>query len=171
MSRTIDFRKDLLPHSDRLFRLALRITLHRAEAEDIAEETLLRAWQRRDELGEINNLETYLLTICRRLSLDYLARKETANVSLTTHDADAPDRAASPHDRLATSDRLAWVKKIFDTLPEKQRSVVHLRDIEEKSVRETAEILGITPEDVKTTHHRARRFIRTQLDKIENYGL
>ena len=171
MIRTIDFQRDLLPHSDRLFRLALRITLDRAEAEDIAEETLLRVWQKRETSEEIKNLEVYLLTICRRLALDRAARKEAQNLSLDTQDTDATDTAASPHESLVARDRLEWAQRIFDTLPEKQRTIVQLRDIEERSVSETAEILGITPEDVKTTHHRARRAIKAKLERIENYGL
>ena len=47
MSQTMDFRTDILPHRDRLYRLALGITLHTAEAEDIVQDTMLRAWERR----------------------------------------------------------------------------------------------------------------------------
>lgn len=170
MMRTIDFRKDLLPHSDKLFRLAYRITLDKAEAEDIAEETLLRVWQKRESLDEINNLETYLYTICRNLAIDHNARKDSANLSLDTHTADSADTAATPLERLVAADRLDWVRRILNTLPLKQRTVLQLRDIEEKSVSETAEILGISQEDVKTTHHRARRAVRTKLEELDNHG-
>ncbi len=168
---TIDFQKDLLPHSDRLFRLALRITLDRAEAEDIAEETLLRVWQKHDSLESIRDLEVYLLTICRRLALDRAALKEAANVSLETHSTDALDQSASPLENLANNDRMEWVRRIINSLPKKQRMVVQLRDIEERSVSETAQILDITPEDVKTTHHRARRAIKEKLLQLDNHGL
>lgn len=171
MTRTLDFKRDLLPYSDKLFRLAMRITLDRAEAEDIAEEALLRVWQRRDELPEIENMEVYLLTICRRLALDHVEKKESQNVSIETHPTDATDLSASPLEQLANEDRLRWVRKIIDSLPEKQRAVIQLRDIEEKSVKETAEIMGISPEDVKTSHHRARRTIKEKLLQVENHGL
>ena len=49
--KTIDFRYDLLPLKDKVFRLALRITLNREEAEDITQDTLLKAWERREELA------------------------------------------------------------------------------------------------------------------------
>ena len=132
---------------------------------------MLRVWQKREDQEEINNLETYLLTICRRLALDRAALKEAQNLSLETHPADALDSTASPHDTLAARDRLEWVHRILDTLPEKQRTIIQLRDIEERSVSETAEILSITPEDVKTTHHRARRTIKNKLEEIDNHGL
>ena len=72
--RQIDFRYDLLPLKNRLFRLALRITLDHAEAEDIVEDTLLRVWNKRDEMEEVENLEAYCLTICRNLALDRSAK-------------------------------------------------------------------------------------------------
>ncbi|MBP3227961.1 MAG: RNA polymerase sigma factor [Bacteroidaceae bacterium] len=171
MTRTVDFQKDLLPHGDKLFRLAYRITLDSAEAEDIAEETLLRAWQDKNQLAGIRNLEVYLFTICRRLAIDRAARKEAANVTFEAAGTDPADRSALPDETLEQRDRLEWVRRIVATLPEKQRSVLQLRDIEERTVAETAEILGITPEDVKTTHHRARRAIREKLEQLETNGL
>ena len=57
--KEIDFRHDLLPLKDKIFRLALRITLRADEAEDITEETLVRAWEKRGELAQVNSLEAY----------------------------------------------------------------------------------------------------------------
>ena len=171
MISTYSFEKELLPHSDRLFRMALRITLDKEAAEDLVRETLLKVWQHHDTLSEIDNLESYLITICRRLALDYMARKERDNVSLDQVDIDTADASVSPLEKLSRDDRIAWVRQLIDTLPEKQRSIVQLRDIEDKSVKETAEILGITQEDVKTSHHRARKTLRAKLQEIDQYGL
>ena len=74
----IDFRQDLLPLKDKIYRLALRITLNRQEAEDLTQDTLLRAWDKRVELCAVQSLEAYCLTIVRRLALDRLALKEAA---------------------------------------------------------------------------------------------
>ena len=63
--KEIDFRHDLLPLKDKIFRLALRITLRADEAEDITEETLVRAWEKRGELAQVNFLEAYCLTAAR----------------------------------------------------------------------------------------------------------
>ena len=51
--KTIRFRDDILPLKDKLFRLALRITLHREEAEDIVQDTLLKVWEKRDTWSQI----------------------------------------------------------------------------------------------------------------------
>ena len=55
--KTMDFRTDVLPLKDKIFRLALRITLDRQEAEDITQETLIKVWEKRDEWHQIQNME------------------------------------------------------------------------------------------------------------------
>ena len=66
----ISFRNDILPLKDRLYRLALRITLNPAEAEDVVQETMIKVWNRRDNWEAIDNMETFCLTICRNLAVD-----------------------------------------------------------------------------------------------------
>ncbi len=169
--KEIDFRNDLLPLKEKLFRLALRITLDRAEAEDVTQETLLRVWAKRSELEEIQSLEAYCLTVCRNLALDRSELKAAQNLPLDEAAINTADPAPSPADALEHEDRLRRVRALFDRLPERQRTVMQLRDIEGKSYREIAAIMNITEELVKITLHRARHTIRTQYERIENYGL
>ena len=68
-------------------------------------------------------------------------------------------------------EKMQIIRRLFDNLPEKQRSIMQLRDIEEKSYKEIAEILDITEEQVKVNLFRARKSIRQQYIEIENYGL
>lgn len=74
---TIDFRNDLLPLKDKIFRMALRITLNAQEAEDLTQDTLVRVWNKRCELIGVNNLEAYCIAICRNMALDAVAKKNT----------------------------------------------------------------------------------------------
>ena len=53
----INFRNDILPLKDKLFRLALRITMNRAEAEDVVQDTMLRVWSQRDEWPALDSVE------------------------------------------------------------------------------------------------------------------
>ena len=78
--KIIDFRHELLPLKDKMFRLALRITLNRAEAEDVTQDILLRVWEQRESLGELRSLEAYVLTAVRNLALDRVAKTDNANV-------------------------------------------------------------------------------------------
>ena len=135
------------------------------------QETLLRVWQKRAELTEVQSLEAYCLTICRNLALDRRQRKETENLSLDTTDYDAPDNSRSPQERMEYEEKLRRVHELFNRLPERQRDVMQLRDIEGKSYKEVADILGLTEDVVKITLYRARQAIRKQYEKIEHYGL
>ncbi len=169
--KELDFRTDLLPLKDKLFRLALRILLDSAEAEDTVEDTFVRVWEGRKTAGHIDNLEAYCMTICRNLALDRSAKREAQNVSLDTADHDAPDRSPDAETAMEWQEKADLVKRFFNQLPEKQRMVMHLRDVEEKTTKETAEILCITEEQVKVTLLRARRAIREKIEKLEHYGL
>jgi len=72
--KRISFQTDVLPLKNILFRLALRITLNHAEAEDVVQDTMMKVWNRRDELDQIDSIEAFCLTICRNLSLDKVRR-------------------------------------------------------------------------------------------------
>ena len=68
--KEISFRNDVLPLKNKLFRLALRITLNREEAEDVVQDTLMKVWNSRDKWQQLESIEAYSLTIARNLSLD-----------------------------------------------------------------------------------------------------
>ena len=76
----ISFRNDILPLKDKLFRLALRITLDRAEAEDVVQDTMIRVWNKRDEWSQFESVEAYCLTVAKNLAIDRSQKKEAQNV-------------------------------------------------------------------------------------------
>ena len=163
------FRYDLLPLKDKLFRLALRITLNRPEAEDIVQDTMLKAWEKRGQAGDVDSIEAYCMTICRNLSLDVTRRRERTSISLEESPHDIEDSTPGADEKIEQEERLRKVHEIFSQLPEKQRTIMQLRDIEGKSVRETAEITGMTEENVKVTLFRARKAIREEIGKAAEH--
>lgn len=168
--KKLNFRDDVLPLKDKIFRLALRITLSRAEAEDIVQDVLIKVWNRRDDLAEVDSIEAYSLTVCRNLSLDRLQRKENDNVNLD----DAPPTEADdapPDLQMIRNERIDNIKRLIERLPIPQRAAMQLRDMEGKTYKEISAITGQTEEQVKVNIFRARQYIRKQIEKIENYGL
>ena len=155
---------------DKLFRLALRITFDRAEAEDIVQDTLIRVWDKRDEWSQMDSVEAYCLTITRNLAIDRSQKKEAQNVELTPETQEMPD-ASVPDRQMERDEQLSIVHRLINELPEKQRSIVQLRDIEGKSYKEIAEVLGLAEEQVKVNLFRARQRIKTKYNEINNYGL
>lgn len=165
------FRDDVLPLKDLLYRLALRITLDAVEAEDIVQETLIRVWSKREEFDRIVSIEAFSVTVCRNLALDWMAKKDSQNQSLDESFNNTPDNAFSPLQSLSLNDKKDWVMKLFNQLPEKLKSVMQLRDIEGKSYKEIASMLGITEDQVKVNLFRARQRVRQNFEKIDSFGL
>ena len=171
--KKISFRNDILPLKNELYRLALRITLNPAEAEDIVQETMIKVWNRRDQWDDIDSIEAFCLTICRNLSLDKMKKMANQSQSLSEGEYDTPDRSYSsnPEEQAVQQDRVALVRRLIDELPEKQRSVMQLRDFEGKSYKEIAEIMAISEEQVKVNIFRARQAIKQRFIETEKYGL
>ena len=169
--KKVSFRNDVLPLKDILYRLALRITLDSAEAEDIVQDTLIRIWNRREQWDEIENIEAFALTICRNLALDRAEKQENNHLELDEQRMERPDQAPTPLDHAQQRDRIKLVRQLVDSLPEKQRSCVQLRDFEGKPYKEIADILGITEQQVKVNIFRARQTIKQRFKQIDDYGL
>lgn len=174
--KKIDFRNDILPLKNVLFRLALRITLNREEAEDVVQETMMKMWSLREEWEKIESIEAFSLKVCRNLSIDKTRRAATGNISLEEQREagyESPDHSytASPEQQAIANDRIEMVKRLVETLPEKQRSIIQLRDFEGKPYREIATVLGISEEQVKVYLHRARNTIKQKYTATDKYGL
>lgn len=172
--RIISFRNDILPLKNELFRLALRITLDKAEAEDVVQETMIKVWNRRDDWHKIDSIEAFCLTVCRNLAIDKAKRMGAHSQAIEEeYCGDTADRsyAANPEVQAMERNSVEIVRQLVNTLPEKQRSIMQLRDIEGKSYKEIAAILGVSEEQVKVNLFRARQTIKKKYIQTENYGL
>ena len=171
--KRISFRNDILPLKNELYRLALRITLNPAEAEDIVQETMIKVWNKREQWNDIESIEAFCLTICRNISLDKMRKMENQNQSLEESEHDAPDQSYSsnPEEQAMQQDKLMLIRRLINDLPEKQRSAMQLRDFEGKSYKEIAQIMDISEEQVKINIFRARQTIRQKFLETEEYGL
>ena len=169
--KKVSFRNDVLPLKNELFRLALRITLNRAEAEDIVQDTLIKVWNRREEWNAIDSIEAFSLMVCRNLSLDRIKKKGNDNDSLEDVKAAEPLASSNPQDRMIQTDKVRLIRQIVDGLPEKQRSCMQLRDFEGKTYKEIAGVLDISEEQVKVNIFRARQTVKQKYLKLDNYGL
>lgn len=167
----ISFKNDILPLKNSLYRLALRITFSAEESEDIVQETLIKVWNKRGEWDDIESIEAFCFTICRNLALDSVKRKENNNDSLEDAPIEQPDDNSNPLENAQQKDKIEFVKQILNSLPEKQRSCMQLRDFEGRPYKQIAKILGITEEQVKVNIFRARQAVKERYQKIDNYGL
>ena len=167
--KNVSFRNDVLPLKNELFRLALRITLDRADAEDVVQETMIKVWSKRDSWNDIDNVEAFSMTICRNLALDHAKRRENDNERLDADNVREPVAPSNPFEQAVNQDRVQIVRRIVDSLPEKQRSCIQLRDFEGKQYKEIATILTITEEQVKVNIFRARQTIKQKFLEAEAF--
>lgn len=159
----MNFQNDILPLKDKLFRMALRITMQREEAEDVVQETLIKLWKQRDNLEGIESLEAYAITMARNLALDHQKRASNNTVSLDATPFLSAERSVNPYDNIYAQEGLRRINKLMAELPEKQRSCMQLRDFEGKNYREIAEIMSITEDQVKVNIFRARKYIKEHM--------
>ena len=170
--KKISFQNDVLPLKNKLFRLALRITLNREEAEDVVQDTMIKVWNARERWQELDSIEVYSLTIARNLSIDRIKKMDNQNDSLEEQTTERLDETSStPSERMIQKDKLDIVRNIINELPEKQRSCLQLRDIEGKSYKEIADILSITEDQVKVNIFRARQTVKQRFQQFDSYGL
>lgn len=179
VTKMISFRNDILPLKNQLYRLALRITLDTAEAEDIVQETLIKIWNRRSSWDSIDNIEAFCFTVCRNLALDSIKRKDHSTASLDEiMDAKAQmpldgsgQSPTTPSQRAIASDQVRIVRQIVDKLPEKQRTCIQLRDFEGKPYKDIAKIMGISEEQVKINIFRGRKTIKEKFESLDNFRM
>ncbi len=110
--KKISFAADILPMKNLLYRLALRITMNREEAEDIVQDTLIKVWNKRDDWDNIESIEAFSMTVCRNLALDRMKRAEHLNTSLEQENIDSADRSRSPLELMEQRDRVETVRRL-----------------------------------------------------------
>jgi len=157
----------------RLYRLARGILRNDAEAEDVVQETYVRAFTHLDSFRGDSSLATWLARIAMNEALGRLRRQHPSVewTSLPPGVLEAqiiqfPLSASSdPEKTMAQREIQHVVEHAIDDLPEAFRIVFITRVIEGMNVEETAEILGLKPETVKTRLHRARTMLRDNIEK------
>lgn len=162
-----DFKTKILPIKNRLFRFALGIVGQQAEAEDVVQEVFIKLWNNRNQMAEIVNVEAWCITATRNLSIDKLRSKHQRMVPMAAG-FDLSDHSATPYEATVTHDVFDRVRSLMNRLPDKQRDIMQLRDIEGLSYQEIAESLNVPMDQVKVYLFRARKAVREGLVEIRN---
>ncbi len=168
------FRAIMEQNNQRLYRVARAVMKDDTEAEDVVQETYLRAFFNLSKFRGESSLTTWLTRIALNEALGR-KRKQRAMVTLETVETaqqtsaqiiqfPAMNTETDPERSAAQSEIQRLLERAMDALPEPFRVVFVMRDVEEMSIEETAFHLGIRPQTVKTRLHRARRLLRQSLD-------
>lgn len=158
-----------MPFKDKLFRLAKRLLVSTEEAEDATQEIILKLWTNNEKIGSYKSVEAFAMTMTKNYCLDRLKSKQANNLKLVH--SNYKDENTSLQKQVEVNDSLNWMTKIMNTLPEQQRMVLQLRDIEQYEYDEIAEMLDMKPTAIRVALSRARKAVREELIKKHNYGI
>ncbi|HSG68089.1 MAG TPA: RNA polymerase sigma factor [Bacteroidales bacterium] len=164
---TEEFKAEVLPVKNKLYRFALRMLGDSEDAQDIVQEIFLRLWSKRDSLDEYRSIEAFAMTMTRNLCLDKL--KSPATKKQPIDESHEMTDSKTPYAKTEMADTIKMVMMAMDKLPEQQRMVIHLRDIEDCDFDEISEITGLSMNNVRVLLSRARKKVRDTLIKIHNY--
>lgn len=164
-----DFVKLVMPFKDKVFRLAKRLLVSNEEAEDATQEILMKLWNNKENIGEYRNVEAFSMTMTKNFCLDRLKSKQAQNLKIVH--SNYQDNNTSLQRQVELNDSAEWVAKIIEELPEQQKMVLQLRDIEEYEFEEIAKVLDMNETAIRVSLSRARKTIREKLTNTHGYGI
>lgn len=165
------YKIKILPLKNKLYRFAFNIVRDEDLAKDIVQECMIKAWEKRNELHLIHNLEAWCMQVTKNKALDKLRSKHLKKTDLFEVEFDTRKERDNPYVVMERNDVLARIKGLIAELPQRQREVMQLRDIEGYSYKEVADTLEIDINLVKTNLFRARRKLKESLTKENEYGI
>ncbi|MDR0363944.1 MAG: RNA polymerase sigma factor [Bacteroidales bacterium] len=161
------FKEEVLPVRSKIYSYSLRLLNNLTEAEDAVQEVLLKLWQMRERLEEYRNIEALSIQITKNIclnKLDYQKRHQTDQVDQFYFIAETD----SSEKRMEAADAVSLVKKIINSLPDLQKLIIQMRDLEGYELDEIAEITGCRIESVRMNLSRARKRVKEIFFKINH---
>jgi RNA polymerase sigma factor (sigma-70 family) len=163
-----EFVKLIAPFKDKIFRLAKRLLISTAEAEDASQEVLVKLWSKKNNLNDYTNVEAFAMAMTKNYCLDQLKSKRAGNLPIVHNNYEDKEPALSK--KVEDNDSLDWVEKIINQLPEQQRLIIQLRDVEQYEFWEIAKILEMNETAIRVALSRARKTVREFMIKTHNHG-
>jgi RNA polymerase sigma-70 factor (ECF subfamily) len=164
-----EFKIQVLPLKHKLYRLSLRLLGRVEEAEDSVQDALVKLWNRREELNNYSSIEAFAMAITKNLCLDRIRSKSFRTERLSDRQMQAVRQ--DPEELLEKADFTVFVRKIIEGLPEQQKAIMHMRDIEGMEYDQIAEVMALNVNAVRVNLSRARKKVRDTILKIQGYEL
>lgn len=165
-----EFLEKVLPFKDKVYRLAKRLLVSNDEAEDATQELYFKLWKNKAKIASYDNVEAYAMMMTKNYCLDQLKSKRASNLTLVH--SNYKDESNSKVDAdLEFKDGANIIKRMMHDLPEKQRMIIQLRDIEHYEFHEIGKIMEMEPTAIRVALSRARKTLREKFIKKQNYGI
>jgi len=155
-----DFKSKVLPLKDRLYRVAFYMLKSVEEAEDTLQDVMLKMWDKKDRLDSYSSIEAFAVTVTKNACLDKLKSKKH-KYQLDIQDFEFDAKNLSPQQKIEQQESYRVMLSAFDRLPEQQRLLVTLRDVEGFEYEEIAKMTGLQINNIRVGLSRARKAART----------
>lgn len=167
MMESEEFKAIFLPLGRMMYAEAMRLLRSPAEAEDAVQDVYVRLWERRGEFGRIESPGAYAMTMLRRHCLNLITSatrtREFAGAAPLSESATVA--RSDLHDEIESRDRVDKVFGVIDTLPDNQRQVITLHDIEGRPNEEIGKLTGLSADNIRQLLSRARKAVRKHFIK------
>lgn len=164
-----EFLNIVMPFKDKVYRLAKRLLVSQEEAEDATQEILMKLWNNKVKIQEYKNVEAFSMTMTKNFCLDKLKSKHAQNLKIVH--SNYQDNNVSLQKQVELNDSLDWVSKIMEDLPEQQKIILQLRDIEQYDFKEISKMLDMNETAIRVALSRGRKTLREKLTKTHSYGV
>jgi len=153
------FNNQVVTLSDKYFRLAKSILRDADVAQDAVQDLILKLWEKKHSLGDVENIQSFTMRSMRNLCLDIIRQQHEE----TELPAETEYSELNPHQQTEQKDMVLRIKKMIDNLPELQRTIIRMRDVEGMELKEIAYITDLTENAVTVNLSRARQKIRERI--------
>ncbi|MBU4537250.1 MAG: sigma-70 family RNA polymerase sigma factor [Weeksellaceae bacterium] len=157
------FKDTVFCLKDEMYRFAKRFVMSSDEAEDVVQDLMMKFWQKKEELANFGNLKSYAM---RSVKNECLNRLKHHDVKMGFADFQLH---RSELYQIETNNLKDQILGFIRLLPEKQKTVIHLKDVEEYDISEIAEMLEMEENAVRVNLMRARQKIKEQITQLMNY--
>ena len=161
---TSQFKAEVFCWKDLLYRLALRMLNNTSEAEDAVQHTMMNMWQKKDELNRIENVRAFVIKALKNDCLNRLKKEKT----IEWHRGQF-GKMQSLSTETSNGNIVEIIKDEINKLPQKQKLIIQLYDVEGFDTKEIAGIVDIDEGAVRTNLSRARQKVKMQIIKLREY--
>ncbi|MFY7810373.1 MAG: RNA polymerase sigma factor [Flavobacterium sp.] len=161
----LNFEKTIQPLTNKMYRLAKRLLISHEEAQDATQEVLFKLYKNNTWI----NIEAYAISSVKNYCLDVLKSKRSQQCSINEKDFFTENNSLI--NEIEGRNNFEIIEKIIENLPETQKIIIQLREIEQMEYDEIAKIMEMNITAVRMQLSRARKIIKLKFIKINNYGI
>lgn len=160
-----DFKTNVLPVSKKLLRFATHFLKNEDEAKDVVQDVFLKLWQKRNELEEIENIEAFAMRMTRNRCIDVVRANKSVAIDAET-DRKLKAKTVDVHSQFEFTESANQIKLLINKLPDLQRTVMQMRDVEQLTYEEIAEVTELNANAIRVNLSRARKKVRDEFLRL-----